>query len=141
MPSISPEQRTEWRKLCDAATPGPWRADTVEPFDCVVWAGKKFLGNVGNDFLAPVGGVVMFDLDIQNANLIAAARTALPLLLDALDEAELDTKRIDKLDTLCVTVHDADGDLVMFRAPKASPLRRYIDDVIAADAEAREGER
>lgn len=80
------EERDELRRLCEAATPGPWSVERnihhngapyatlydawafVEPSVCGLWASKG--------------------TNLSDAHLIAAAREAIPRLLDALDEAE-----------------------------------------------------
>ena len=69
---------TENRKLCEAATPGPWGVTDV--------MGKTWL----NIYDAPDNCVCVSpgqESPISNAELIVAARTALPLALDALEVA------------------------------------------------------
>lgn len=103
---MTPDEIARLRTLCDAATPGPWHADTRERGDAVVWGpgDDQFLGNIG----ATVGPVaidahpdpslateshskaqqILFDVERANAEFVAASRTALPALLDALDVAQ-----------------------------------------------------
>lgn len=61
------------RRLADAATPGPWP----------LFSGGEYVGGVGIVIAPDDGGV-----SPANAEFIAAARTALPALLDALAAAE-----------------------------------------------------
>lgn len=69
------------RKLADAATEGPWEADYSEENNYSI----KSPGTEWGDGYAYVG-------DRDNAEFIAAARTAVPQLLDQLD-AVLDLHR------------------------------------------------
>lgn len=61
--------RAELRRLDAAATPGPW---TVTPMGGIEQLHADYDGNT----------------DVADANFIAAARTAVPALLDALEQAE-----------------------------------------------------
>lgn len=73
----------EIEALLNAATPGPWEADTQHPHDCVIWGSvdDNFLANV--DHNGPITPVltedehakmqIAYDIDIANARLIAAA--------------------------------------------------------------------
>ena len=74
---MTPERRAELKRLCEAATEGPWETD-----DCHVFAddGRALLA-----YLRPIPS--MQDRD-ANAAFIAAARTALPELLDYADRLE-----------------------------------------------------
>ena len=92
--------RERLRKLADAATPGPWEFDwDPEEGDLTVRAGTARYGDNGR---AP-GSYVTTDMIIEHeevweddgldqyardAEFIAAARDAIPQLLDALDQAE-----------------------------------------------------
>lgn len=67
---ITPEMRATWQRLCEEATPGPWE-----------WSDGTLMAN----------GWIVIDYaldDIPDGAFIAAARTALPLLLAALAERE-----------------------------------------------------
>lgn len=84
------------RELCEKATKEPWTADVDEPDDCVVWSGTgksaEFIGNIG-DVVTPIiqdteKARVIFDVEINNCKFIAAAREALPELLDRVEALE-----------------------------------------------------
>lgn len=67
--------RSELRRLCEAATPGPWAYEDGSIVN---------REHEGDDWdIAEV-----YPQNRANAHLIAAARTALPALLDALESAE-----------------------------------------------------
>jgi|SRR6185369_3884119 len=86
------------------ATPAPWIAETSTPEDCVLWGPSpedKFLANVGSDNIVPIATTdqeraearVLFDIDVNNANLTATARNHhKPYVVALLKIAEL-TKR------------------------------------------------
>ena len=72
--------RKNLRKLCRLATQGPW---VKEEGGCCINA-NEFFDDLGND-----RSTVAYVSDHRgNSNFIAAARNALPELLDLLDEAE-----------------------------------------------------
>lgn len=66
------------RELADAATPGPWRAS-----GSIVRAGTA----PGEGPIVHEGGRVT-DASMANADLIAAARAALPALLDEIERLQ-----------------------------------------------------
>lgn len=90
--------RKELRRLCEAATPGPWE-----------WWGDGLLDSVERGPVLEVGddgkayglhsAVLVHNWDesakAANKALIAAARTALPALLDALEEQEAMTSALN----------------------------------------------
>ncbi len=101
-------QIDELERLCAEATPGPWESgplfDDIAG-DYVVWAGRtkrgkrKYLGNVGG-IVQPViprtlANMVVFDLEAKDAAFIAAARTALPLLLAERQEMQRDYDNLE----------------------------------------------
>jgi len=88
MTAPTPEQRQEWRALADGATEGPWEAARDRDNWIVgdLWNGLN--GMVGG-FAA--GGGPQAEAD---AAFIAAAREAVPRLLDALDAAEAEVERL-----------------------------------------------
>jgi hypothetical protein len=101
------------RALCEKATPPPWTADVSEPDDCVVWAAGcveqcSLVGNVG-DTVTPViqdheKAQIFFDAEINDCKFIAAAREALPELLDrveALERVEEAAKRLREVQRMC----------------------------------------
>jgi hypothetical protein len=71
---LTAERVAELRALCEAATPGPWRADP-EPVDAPGWVSA---GDRHEPVAEVYGGT-------HNAALIAAARNALPDLLDEVE--------------------------------------------------------
>jgi hypothetical protein len=79
----TPEQRAEWQRLADAATPGPWNAYTAT---CCPDQG----GVAGtNRHVCPQHvGAYGHPMDIEDAAFIAAAREAVPALLSSLAAAE-----------------------------------------------------
>lgn len=71
------EERKRLRELVDKATPGPW---TEEPLNALLRFGRKQDGPwCDHDGVCP---------DDADAEFIAAARTAVPALLDALERSE-----------------------------------------------------
>lgn len=84
---LTDEELSEIESRADSATLGPWRADTVDPEDVVIWGSElnpktgdaNFLGNVGSSRFTEVG--VAFDIDTANAQFIAASRTDVPRLV------------------------------------------------------------
>ncbi len=78
---ITDDELAEWQRLCDAATPGPWRLDGRHDYD----DGSEF----GIDMIVANNGepVVIADSGVypphgQDAEFIAAARSAIPRLLE-----------------------------------------------------------
>lgn len=97
---ITPDERAEWRALADAATEGPWRrgwyAGVVEPKSRLMTAHDGY-----NHCLAEY-------LTEADAEFIAAARTAVPRLLDALDAAEAEVARLSAaFETVQASAHEA----------------------------------
>lgn len=103
---ITKEQRDEWRRLADAATPGEWREDDGHVFqgelaDKRVATIRAKLAGLPYEkaFLDPDGASIAhcqqeWDNSDANAAFIAAARSAVPALLDALDEAERERDKL-----------------------------------------------
>ena len=101
--------RDQLRALADAATPGPWEYEWDEDEgEITVRAGTA---RVGEDGFAP-GSYVTTDMILEHedawpedsgeqhaadAEFIAAARTAVPALLDQLDQAEARIKAVREL--------------------------------------------
>ena len=73
--TITPDVRARLRALADAATPGPWEADLSDPSPA--WAA-----------VTTPDRCIAEHLTREDAQLVAAARAAVPALLDALDAAE-----------------------------------------------------
>ena len=96
------EQRQEWQRLADAATPGPWRAgceDMVNyhgiygsPFKAVYWDDPEAEMHMGHTLPGLISEAYdAGEVDCRdNAGFIAAARTAVPSLLAAVDTLEAD---------------------------------------------------
>lgn len=108
------DQRARLRALCEAATPGPWEAE--------------HRGVVGNDVVV-VEDCATAGWDVYPANqaLIAAARTALPALLGALDAEERASREVQstyvaEVTRLCVERDDARAEV--------DRLRRLLDDAM-----------
>ena len=82
--------RAKLRALAQAATPGPWEAILKSDKRGQPWPGYVSL-ICFSDTIAVVqadGVTAMSDQWATNAQLVAAARAAVPELLDALDDAE-----------------------------------------------------
>lgn len=76
----TPEERAEWGRLCEGATPGPWSAPTIHQVRSQFGGGMHPVCSIDNQW-----GI---SRQHKDAAFIAAARTALPRLLSALEEAE-----------------------------------------------------
>jgi hypothetical protein len=78
----SAEQIAEWRRLADAATPGPWRALTddhgYKGIEHALWSGEL---NAMGSYVAE------FMVTRADADFAAAAREAVPALIAALEAA------------------------------------------------------
>ena len=81
--------RAELRRLCEAATPGPWQwvKDGCECFARGIHIHETYEDD------PPIVRLENFREE-ENAAFIAAARTAIPALLDALDAAEARERRL-----------------------------------------------
>lgn len=81
------------RALCDGATAGPWRTST--------YGGEKPLVVVDDalELIAVTGGPSIYSSGECEANaaFIAAARTVMPALLDALEAAESRVREMEGL--------------------------------------------
>lgn len=83
---IDPNQLAAWRKLCKAATKGPWRLEDRNGALRIVKAMKeKWVCEY--PFL-------FGKCDTANMAFIAAARTALPLLLDEVEALQAEVARL-----------------------------------------------
>lgn len=90
----TPEQRAEWRRLADEAYPGPWDH----------WPEAGWVEVTADDHGAVIAGQVRprlgfkgeiyVDNDEPTAAFIAAAREAVPALLNALDAADAELDRL-----------------------------------------------
>lgn len=86
---ITPDERAEWRALADAATPGPWEASIDDLTDEInVVHDQEYRAWVAHTGM-PGGPYAQ-----ESAEFIAAARTAVPRLLDALDTADAEVARL-----------------------------------------------
>lgn len=89
---MTPERKAELRALADAATPGPWLVGHTRN---VQHPNAKHpyveTTQMGGDGIIYGGECWKLDLDedeLSESSFIAAARTTIPELLDALEEAE-----------------------------------------------------
>lgn len=113
---ITPEEIAELKRLCDEATPGPWQwyqqpGDTKE--ECIKWAISAVEETVSSgNFKPPMNGVGAGDLQSttehwlipavtgcgptsdKNAIFIAAARSALPRLIERVEFLESENKNL-----------------------------------------------
>ena len=113
MPMIPKSEREEWRKVCEAATPGPWgfvpqltnrdrdHARVVKHdhtgimVPSMARGAKKVCDCGSGDIWLGEGGVSHFPHN-RDAEFIATVRHALPACLDALDEAEARIRELEK---------------------------------------------
>lgn len=88
---MTAEERAELRRLAEAATPGPWKVEEYEEWDD---SGRRLCWYV--DMPGNEDSTVLLEMD---AAFIAAARTAVPALLDEVDQlrAEATQQRVDVL--------------------------------------------
>ena len=84
--------RERLRKLADAAARGTWEVDDGGGYDFSVTQG-------------PDGDYIACDVTPRDAEFIAVARTAIPQLLDLLDQAEAE------LDSWMARAYEAEGKL------------------------------
>lgn len=89
---MTPDRIAELRALTEAATPGPWFARSLIPEDCANVAVDE--NPINPEYLVEDG-----TLRPRDAAFIAAARTALPEALDALERvrALADSIRVVKV--------------------------------------------
>src|SRR5262245_26742525 len=82
---ISADQLAAWRKLAEEATEGPWRLDSAKRFEFREPDDPGDQALVGGDDTCP--GIVWEHgpTGTANAAFIAAARTAVPALLDEVE--------------------------------------------------------
>lgn len=71
---MTPEKLSEWKKLAEAATEGPWKYNE-HARDDNVFSGNRRIADV---YGARIGGT---EQNAANATFIAAARTAVPELI------------------------------------------------------------
>ncbi len=103
---MTPTERQRARELCEAATPGPWEYngyrgifafDLPDGFEYVDDPEERWVQIGGVDDAAPFAGpgdIARHPMTVANAEFIAAARTLVPRLLDALEEAEADIAQL-----------------------------------------------
>lgn len=96
----TPKQRRQWREIADAATPGPWCTDPAPRFAGAV---SVVVDGVSRQVALADGQAAMFDCErglethevmSANARFVAAARTAIPALLDDVTELEAEVDRL-----------------------------------------------
>lgn len=126
------------RALCKKATPPPWTADVSEPDDCVVWAAGRveqcsLVGNVG-DTVTPViqdheKAQIFFDAEINDCKFIAAAREALPELLDRIEVLERVAREAS---AVC-----AELEKERERREKAEAVVRYYEELLVSPFDPR----
>ena len=114
MSAPTPAERAELRALAEAATPPPWsaRREVVEDLH---WGpvGSTLLDGPKRNLFAVAG------MPLADAEFIAAARTAVPALLDALEERDCGASG-------CRAIADRDAEEA--RAERAgAELARYAD--------------
>lgn len=99
---MTPEERKRLRELCEKATPGPWKPVTKMhksvPKDkgCVSLYGPDCL--IYSTPLEPGCLRITHDRQKADCRFIAAAREAVPALLDALEASEADVAELRALD-------------------------------------------
>jgi len=144
-------ERQEWQRLADAATPGPWRAGREDmvtyhgiygsSFKAVYWDDPEAEMHMGHTLPGLISEAYdAGEVDCRdNAGFIAAARTAVPSLLAALDtlEAERDQARaglaasqalVKEMSTaLSDLVDQIEAERPAIDAPGGRSLRREIE--------------
>lgn len=86
---MNTEERKRLRELCDKATPGPWRkvvCNKEDGWSCVM-----------GEHEAVTDGVQTGEMNGDNADFIAAARNALPELLDEVERLRARVERLEKV--------------------------------------------
>lgn len=88
---MTPDERARLRALADAATPGPWEFQpwSTHPLPDGDYRASILLANAAHD------GEIVRELGNQDGDFVAAARTAVPALLDALDAETLRANRAE----------------------------------------------
>jgi hypothetical protein len=133
-PSITQSQLAEWQRLSDEATSGPWQKwneghgpRDLAPFSVVTSAGGDD-PNEGNDT------TIAERATRPNAAFIAAARTALPLLLAALAERERELAEARSArDALAEERDDANGGATLNRCALKNALRERDEALASLD--------
>lgn len=92
--TVTPEMIAELRRLCEAATPGPWESrfrdgDFALTGPATEWV-VLFPSPQTSGF-----GIIAYDERRANQRFIAASRTALPALLDALEAERARVKEME----------------------------------------------
>ena len=124
----------ELERLEREATPGPWKADTEDVGDCVVWAPEikdgdgdsSFVSNIGRSRIGAVG--VAFDHEADDCRLIAATRNALPDLLAELRTLRARVAEMERDAAAWAKVREAIGDDAHLFEAFAEPVRREHAD-------------
>ena len=126
------KERTRLRALCEAATPGPWASDgvSIDPEDGYVFARQG--ANIR-------GTLIVLDDTYERCGsdmlLIAAARTALPALLDDSERLDAVTRERDEaramLRNLLARVHRDGGQ--HSDAVGLAQATEEADEIIARD--------
>lgn len=84
---MTPDELAKLRELCDAASPGPWQVGRPATCRHRLWLNSQNLANLwsppGIDITDPCA-----HLSVEDAMFIAAARDAVPRLLDYVAELE-----------------------------------------------------
>jgi hypothetical protein len=92
---MTPEQRAELRRIADAATSGPWEIQGPWP-EVTLYQYQDEEDPRAPNKIASLGECRGHDnvKDDPDAAFIAAARTALPALLDEVDRLEAENERL-----------------------------------------------
>ncbi len=92
-PRVTDEELAAWRVLCNAATPGPWTRTKPERDKDGFSMGVGIAGTLGKQmvYASPPGG----QFPSADANFIAAARTALPCLIDELEAERAKVRELE----------------------------------------------
>lgn len=106
-------------KLEQAATPGPWEADTRDEADCVLWSKAEpkdeerggYVGSVGDggwsDPPKPDLETAAFDLQAEDCRLIAALRNAAPDMIAEIRALRARVAHLEKMaNTLIYEVYE-----------------------------------
>lgn len=103
MSELTPAEMAELRRLHEAGTPGEWRANKA-----VTWCGgtrrvvEHYVHRDGDDvsIAAEIADPVTGEMSEDNARLVAAARNAIPRLLDLVEQLRAELAKTERADEL-----------------------------------------
>lgn len=96
---ITTEQLAEWKRLADAATPGPWEAPLKDLGEIPSFEAVDFYFDHSFEAYPPLGfsGPIFVASSIEDAAFIAAARLAMPALCQLVREQQTRLAKMQNL--------------------------------------------